>query len=66
MIRSKASQQLNDRYPHLTSVCRADHCPGRDTLGAAQFAMDAYGQAMDGRPNQIVENLGTMERVEDW
>ncbi|MDF5882127.1 phage tail length tape measure family protein [Pseudomonas aeruginosa] len=62
----KASQQLNDRYHYLTaSVYEQITALERqgDTLGAAQFAMDAYSQAMDERANQIVENLGTMERA---
>ncbi|MBN0140925.1 phage tail tape measure protein, partial [Pseudomonas aeruginosa] len=60
------SQQLNDRYHNLTaSVYEQITALERqgDTLGAAQFAMDAYSQAMDERANQIVENLGTMERA---
>ncbi|HHG4395596.1 TPA: phage tail length tape measure family protein [Pseudomonas aeruginosa] len=62
----KASQQLNDRYHYLTASVyeqiTALNQQG-DTLGAAQLAMDAYGQAMDERASQIVENLGTMERA---
>ncbi|NPS36023.1 phage tail length tape measure family protein [Pseudomonas aeruginosa] len=62
----RASQQLNEKYHYLTASVyeqiTALNQQG-DTLGAAQLAMDAYGQAMDERASQIVENLGTMERA---
>ncbi|EKF7421271.1 phage tail length tape measure family protein [Pseudomonas aeruginosa] len=62
----RASQQLNEKYHYLTASVyeqiTALNQQG-DTLGAAQLAMDAYGQAMDERAIQIVENLGTMERA---
>ncbi|HCK0563517.1 TPA: phage tail length tape measure family protein [Pseudomonas aeruginosa] len=62
----RASQQLNEKYHYLTASVyeqiTALNQQG-DTLSAAQLAMDAYGQAMDERASQIVENLGTMERA---
>jgi phage-related minor tail protein len=61
---SKAAAKLNEQYHFLTASVyeqiRALEDQG-DTVGAANLAIEAYGQATVQRAAEITENLGSLE-----
>lgn len=63
---AKAAAKLNEQYHFLTasihSQIAALEAQG-DAAGAAQLAIDAFGQAMQTRAKRIEDNLGLIERA---
>ncbi|QQE90274.1 phage tail length tape measure family protein [Azotobacter chroococcum] len=61
---SKAVVELNKRYNFLTGAVYAQIAALEkqgDTEGAARLAVEAYGEAMNARAEQITERLGYLE-----
>lgn len=62
----KASEKLNEKYNYLTASIyqqiKALEDQGK-TLEAAALAQKAYADAMSGRADAVVQNLGTIERA---
>ena len=62
----KASEKLNEKYNYLTASIyqqiKALEDQGK-TLEAGALAQKAYADAMSGRADAVVENLGTIERA---
>lgn len=62
----KAAAKLNEQYHFLTASIfnqiSALEAQG-DAAGAAQIAMEAFGQAMESRSKKIEDNLGLIERA---
>lgn len=62
----KASEKLNEKYNYLTASVYAQIKALEDqgkTLEAATLAQRTYADAMSGRADAVVANLGTIERA---